>query len=164
MAAIPKQYAEETTTREAAEENKKALQCQNVKLTVDEHVFAKKIELPSNQSNGENFLLDEPTSKEEITLSINDEKNLWSRPLRLWIIILSQKLTVFLKKKEHEDRIEQSILEEEIGSNTDDGETQFHMKGDQGASFPLRDVYVNTSQMHGGQGVARLHSLINHHD
>ncbi|KAL6225542.1 hypothetical protein ACLB2K_004392 [Fragaria x ananassa] len=40
----------------------------------NEHVLAKKIELPSSQSTGEYFSLDEPTSKEETTLSINDEK------------------------------------------------------------------------------------------
>ncbi|KAL6126799.1 hypothetical protein ACLB2K_074844 [Fragaria x ananassa] len=42
---------------EAAEKNEKALQCLNVKLTVDEHVPAKKIELPSSQSNDEDKLL-----------------------------------------------------------------------------------------------------------
>ncbi|KAL6195878.1 hypothetical protein ACLB2K_031495 [Fragaria x ananassa] len=41
--------------------------------TVDKHVLAKKIELPTSQSNDEDLSLDEPTSKEEITLSINDE-------------------------------------------------------------------------------------------
>ena len=40
----------------------------------NEHVLAKKIELPSSQSIGEDFPLDEPTSKEETTLSINDEE------------------------------------------------------------------------------------------
>ncbi|KAL6204874.1 hypothetical protein ACLB2K_022141 [Fragaria x ananassa] len=59
---------------EAAEKNEKALQCLNVKLTVDEHVPAKKIELPSSQSNGEDFPLDESTFKEEIHLSINDKE------------------------------------------------------------------------------------------
>ncbi|KAL6200176.1 hypothetical protein ACLB2K_029958 [Fragaria x ananassa] len=34
---------------------------------------AKQFELPSNQSSGEDFPLDEPTSKEEVTLSINDK-------------------------------------------------------------------------------------------
>ncbi|KAL6207678.1 hypothetical protein ACLB2K_018633 [Fragaria x ananassa] len=58
----------------AAEKNEKALRCLNVKLTVDEHVPAKKIELPSSQSNGENFPLDEPTFKEENPLSINDKE------------------------------------------------------------------------------------------
>ncbi|KAL6126504.1 hypothetical protein ACLB2K_074552 [Fragaria x ananassa] len=36
----------------------------------NEHVLAKKIELPSSQSNDEDFPLDEPTSKERTTLSI----------------------------------------------------------------------------------------------
>ena len=40
----------------------------------NQHVLAKKIELPSSQSNGEDFPLDEPTSKEEVTLSINDKE------------------------------------------------------------------------------------------
>ncbi|KAL6196975.1 hypothetical protein ACLB2K_032588 [Fragaria x ananassa] len=35
------------------------------------------------------------------------------------------------QKKEHEDRTEQSILEEEVGSNTNDGgEPQVHMGGE----------------------------------
>ncbi|KAL6195872.1 hypothetical protein ACLB2K_031489 [Fragaria x ananassa] len=41
---------------------------------VDKHVLAKKIELPSSQSNGEDSPLDQPTSKEETTLSINDKE------------------------------------------------------------------------------------------
>ncbi|KAL6181008.1 hypothetical protein ACLB2K_047666 [Fragaria x ananassa] len=36
------------------------------------HVSAEKIELPGSRSSGEDFPLDKPTSKEEITLSIND--------------------------------------------------------------------------------------------
>ena len=38
------------------------------------HVSAEKIELSSSQSGDEDSPLDEPTSKEEITLSINDKK------------------------------------------------------------------------------------------
>ena len=38
------------------------------------------------------------------------------------------------------------------------------MKGDPRASFPVRDIYVDTGQMHGGHGVTRLLSLIHHHD
>ena len=68
------------------------------------------------------------------------------------------------QKKEHEDRTEQSILEDEIGSNIDDGEPQIHMKGVQEATFPMQDIYVDTGQMHGGHGVTRLLSLIHHHD
>ncbi|KAL6124175.1 hypothetical protein ACLB2K_076690 [Fragaria x ananassa] len=71
---ICKQQPERAADIEAVEENKKTLQYQNVKPIVDEHVFAKKIGLPSNQSNGKDFPLDEPTSKEETTLSINDEE------------------------------------------------------------------------------------------
>ena len=75
------------------------------------------------------------------------------------------------QKKEHEDRTEQSILEEEVGSNTNDGgEPQVHMGGEpqlpvmancsrQDTDCPMRDVYVDTGQRHGGQGEARLLSL-----
>ncbi|KAL6128710.1 hypothetical protein ACLB2K_072065 [Fragaria x ananassa] len=161
VAAICKQQAEQAATREAAEEKEKAernafleefrqqwdalekaLQCLNVRPTIDEHVLAKKIELPSSQSNGENFPLDEPTSEEEITLSINDEE-----PEVEAVQIMDNhpisKTDCVPQKKELEDRTEQSILEKEIGSNTDDGDPQFHMKGDQGASFPMGDVYVD---------------------
>ncbi|KAL6125842.1 hypothetical protein ACLB2K_073893 [Fragaria x ananassa] len=83
MAAFLEQFAEEKAARKAAKEKKKAkrkafleesrqrwdalekaLQCLNVSPTTDEHVLAKKIELPSSQSNGEDFLLNKPTSKE----------------------------------------------------------------------------------------------------
>ncbi|KAL6201613.1 hypothetical protein ACLB2K_025326 [Fragaria x ananassa] len=75
------------------------------------------------------------------------------------------------QKKEHEDRTEQSILEDEVGSNTNDGgEPQVHMGGEpqlpvmancsrQDTDCPMRDVYVDTGQRHGGQGEARLLSL-----
>ncbi|KAL6141908.1 hypothetical protein ACLB2K_060194 [Fragaria x ananassa] len=63
VAAICKRQAERAA-REAAEENKKALKCLNVKPIVDEHVLAKKIELSSSQFNGEDFPLDEPMSEE----------------------------------------------------------------------------------------------------
>ena len=36
------------------------------------------------------------------------------------------------------------------------------MKGDPGANFPMRDVYVDTCQPHGGQGGAHLLSLPSH--
>ena len=148
---------------EAAKKNEKALQCLNVRPTIDEHVLAKKIELPSSQSNGEDFPLDEPTFKEEIPLSINDKepeveaaKILDNNP--------DPKTDVVPQETELEDRTEQSILEDEIGSNIDDGEPQIHMKGVQEASFPMQDIYVDTGQMHGGHGVTRLLSLIHHHD
>ncbi|KAL6180094.1 hypothetical protein ACLB2K_046762 [Fragaria x ananassa] len=51
---------------------KKALQCLNVKPTIDEHILAKTIELPSSRSTVSP--LEESTSKEEIILSINDEE------------------------------------------------------------------------------------------
>ncbi|KAL6186433.1 hypothetical protein ACLB2K_042553 [Fragaria x ananassa] len=69
------------------------------------------------------------------------------------------------QEKEPEDKTKQSIFEAEISSHTnDDGEPQVRMKGDPGASFPMRDVYANTGQPHGGQGEARLLSLVNHYD
>ncbi|KAL6186390.1 hypothetical protein ACLB2K_042510 [Fragaria x ananassa] len=64
------------------------------------------------------------------------------------------------QKKEHEDRTEQSMLEEEVGSNTNDGgEPQVHMGGEpqlpvmanysrQDTDCPMRDVYVDTGQQH----------------
>ncbi|KAL6182516.1 hypothetical protein ACLB2K_043935 [Fragaria x ananassa] len=75
------------------------------------------------------------------------------------------------QKNEHEDRTEQSILEEEVGSNTNDGgEPQVHIGGEpqlpvlancsrQDTDCPMRDVYVDIGQRHGGQGEARLLSL-----
>ena len=46
------------------------------------------------------------------------------------------------QKKEHEDRTEQSILEEEVGSNTNDGgEPQVHMGGE-----PQLPVLANCSR------------------
>ncbi|KAL6208037.1 hypothetical protein ACLB2K_018989 [Fragaria x ananassa] len=125
----------------------------------NQYVLAKKIELPNSQSNGEDFPLDEPTSKEETILSINDKEPeveageiMDNNPI--------SKVDVVPQKDEREGWAEQSILEEEIGLNTDDDNPQFRMKGDQGASFPMRDVYVDTGQAHGGQGVVHLHSLI----
>ncbi|KAL6213140.1 hypothetical protein ACLB2K_012587 [Fragaria x ananassa] len=41
----------------------------------NEHVFAKKIELPSSQSTDKDFPFHKPTSREETTLSINDEEH-----------------------------------------------------------------------------------------
>ncbi|KAL6175922.1 hypothetical protein ACLB2K_052560 [Fragaria x ananassa] len=128
--------------------NKNVLQRQNVRPTVDEHVLAKKIELSSNQSNGEDLSLDEPISKEEITLSINGEVT--KAPEVEAIEIMDNhcisKINGVHQELEFEDRTEQSILEEENDSNTD-GEPQFHMKVNQGANFPMRDVYVDTCQM-----------------
>ncbi|KAL6176658.1 hypothetical protein ACLB2K_053291 [Fragaria x ananassa] len=97
----------------------KALQRQNVRPIIDKHVLAKNIELPSSQSNGEDFPLDEPTSKEEITLSVSDEEP----EVKVVKIVDNNhisKTNGVPQKKEHEDRTEQSILEEEIGSNTND--------------------------------------------
>ncbi|KAL6194070.1 hypothetical protein ACLB2K_035154 [Fragaria x ananassa] len=121
----------------------RAIRRQNVKPTVNEHAPAKKIELSSSQSNGEDFPLDEPTSKEEIHLSINDEEPEVETGEILDNNPISQTDGV-RQEKELGDRTEQSILEDEIGSNIDDGEPQIHMKGVQEASFPMRDVYVDT--------------------
>ncbi|KAL6138739.1 hypothetical protein ACLB2K_064018 [Fragaria x ananassa] len=121
----------------------RALQRQNLRPIIDEHVLAKKIELPSSKSNGEDFPLDEPMSKEEITLSMND-KEPEVKAVKIVDNKHISKTDVVPQKKELEDRTEQSILEEEIGSNIDDGEPQFHIKSDQGASFPMRDVYEDT--------------------
>ncbi|KAL6220363.1 hypothetical protein ACLB2K_008119 [Fragaria x ananassa] len=140
-----------------------AIRRQNVKPTVDEHAPAKKIELSSSQSNGEDFPLDEPTSKEEIPLSINDEEPEVETGEILDNNLISQTDGI-RQEKELGDRTEQSILEDEIGSNIDDGEPQIHMKGVQEASFLMRDIYVDTGQLHGGHGVTRLLSLIHHHD
>ncbi|KAL6220834.1 hypothetical protein ACLB2K_008588 [Fragaria x ananassa] len=55
-----------------------------------------------------------------------------------------------LQKKEHEDRTEQSIFETISSRTNDDGKPQVRMKGDRDTNFPMRDVYVDTGQLHGG--------------
>ena len=75
------------------------------------------------------------------------------------------KFNIGPQKDELEGRTKKSTLEES-GSNTD-GKPQLYMMANhnfQVASFLMRDVYMNTCQMHGGQGGARLFSLVNHRD
>ncbi|KAL6211165.1 hypothetical protein ACLB2K_016392 [Fragaria x ananassa] len=67
-------------------------------------------------------------------------------------------------EKKLEGRTEKSTLEEENSSHTD-GEPQLRVIANhnrQVASFLMRDVYVDTSQPHGGQGGDRFPSLVNH--
>ncbi|KAL6137141.1 hypothetical protein ACLB2K_062436 [Fragaria x ananassa] len=105
---------------------------------------AKQIELSSSLSGDEDFLLDEPMSKEEITLSINDK---WPEVEADEIIDNNLISHGASQKNELEDRTEQSIFEAEVGSHTnDDGEPQVRMKGDPGANFPMQDVYVDTEK------------------
>ncbi|KAL6192125.1 hypothetical protein ACLB2K_038512 [Fragaria x ananassa] len=130
-------YLKQLDSRAAAKENEKALQCQNVKPTI-----------------GEDFPLDEPTSEES---EVEVAENMANHPI--------SKISGVPQENEPEDRTKQSIFEAEIGSHTnDDGETQIRIKGDPGASFPMRGLYADTGQPHGGQGGARLPSLVNHHD
>ncbi|KAL6213243.1 hypothetical protein ACLB2K_012690 [Fragaria x ananassa] len=126
------------------------------------NILHKKIELPSSQSNDEDVSLDEPTSKEETSLSINDKEPKVEAGEALDNNLISKTDGVPQKDK-LEGRTKQSTLEKESGSNTD-GELQLRMRGDQIASFLMRDVYVDTGQPHGGQGGARLPSLFNLHD
>ncbi|KAL6211068.1 hypothetical protein ACLB2K_016296 [Fragaria x ananassa] len=87
----------------------------------------KQIELPSSQSSGEDFRLDKPTSKEEITLSINDDEELGVEAGEIMDNNLISRGVP--QKNELEDRTEQSIFEAEIGSRTnDDDEPQVRMK------------------------------------
>ena len=180
-AAILKQRAEETAAREAAEEKKKlrfrgmigsqpnqdtgfAQSMERLRQTFDklESLLrswaaqqstvdsAKQIELPSSQSNSEDSPLDEPTSKEEIILSINDKQP----EVEADGVVDNKSIShVVPQEKKPEDRTEQSIFEEEIGSHTD-SEPQLCMMANhnfQVASFLMRDVYVDTGQTHGGQ-------------
>ncbi|KAL6209359.1 hypothetical protein ACLB2K_020301 [Fragaria x ananassa] len=91
----------------------------------NEHVLAKKIELPSSQSNGEDFLLDEPTSKEGTTLSIDDEEPEVEAGEILDNNHIS-KTDVVPPEDKLEGTTKQSTLEEEIGLHTN-GEPQLRM-------------------------------------
>ncbi|KAL6209713.1 hypothetical protein ACLB2K_020653 [Fragaria x ananassa] len=136
-------FRKQLDAQAAAEENEKALQRQNVKLTV-----------------GEDFPLDELTSKEETALFINDRESEVETGETSDNDLIS-KTDGGPQRDNLEGWTEQSTLEKESGSNTD-GEPQVRMKCDPSASFPMRDVYVDTGQPHGGQGGARLLSLPSH--
>ncbi|KAL6208180.1 hypothetical protein ACLB2K_019131 [Fragaria x ananassa] len=143
VAAIRKQQAEKRVAKEVAEENEKALQRQNVKPMV-----------------GEDFPLDELTSKEGTTLSIDDEEPEVEAREILDNNLISKTNSVPQKKKEHEDRTEQSILEEEIGANiNDDGEPQFHIKETEMDSLGYDDSKSsNNPKIEGiAQGLLYLH-------
>ncbi|KAL6180424.1 hypothetical protein ACLB2K_047087 [Fragaria x ananassa] len=82
------------------------------------HVLSEKIKLPSNQSSGEDFSLDGPTSKEGTTLSINDKEHEVESGEILDNNLVS-KTDVLPQEDKLEGRTELSTLEEEIGSHTD---------------------------------------------
>ncbi|KAL6140195.1 hypothetical protein ACLB2K_058495 [Fragaria x ananassa] len=166
------QRVEETAAREAAEEKEKAerkaslerlrqqydalekaLRGLNVKSTIDEHIPAKQIELPGSQSNGEDSPLDELTSKGEITCSINNNKPKVEAG-KIWIVNPSR--TLFLRKRSSKiGQNSPSLKKKSVRTANHDFQV---------ASFFMRDVYMDTGQMHGGQGGARLSSLANHRD
>ncbi|KAL6214846.1 hypothetical protein ACLB2K_014278 [Fragaria x ananassa] len=112
----------------------------------DKHGLAKKIKLPSSQSNGEDFLLDEPTSKEETILLINDEEPEIEAGEIMDNNSISKSNGV-PQKDELEGMTKQSTLEEEIGSNID-GKPQFRMKG-YGfvTSFSLSDLSLKSEEI-----------------
>ncbi|KAL6219560.1 hypothetical protein ACLB2K_007319 [Fragaria x ananassa] len=86
---------------------------------------AKQIELPSSQSSGEDFPLDESTSKEEVTLSINDKEP----EVDAGEIMDDNHISKFHgvpQEKKVEGRTEMSTLEEKNGSHTD-GEPQLRV-------------------------------------
>ncbi|KAL6202022.1 hypothetical protein ACLB2K_025733 [Fragaria x ananassa] len=116
-----------------------SLQQTQQELEQTTNILHEKIELSSSQSNDEEFPLDEHTSKEEATLSINDkEPEVEADEIMDNNLIL--KFHVVPQKDELEGMTEQSTLEEAIGSNTD-GEPQLHKRFDRANNLHVRYEY-----------------------
>ncbi|KAL6213450.1 hypothetical protein ACLB2K_012897 [Fragaria x ananassa] len=139
----------EGSLQRTQQESGQATNFLNMTHAIVDQRLAKKIELHGSQSNGEDFPLDGPMSKEEATLSINDKE----LEVEAGEIMDNNSLSKFRsvpQKDELEGRTKQSILEEAVGSSAN-GEPQIHRRFDQANNLPVRDEYVDTGQTRGGQ-------------